>query len=77
MARTDGVTPVLATVPETMLWALHNRAIEAKRSDGVLVDPNSVRIHDAIDYEFTQRFGDPAQGEKCARSPAASAFWRG
>ena len=67
VARTDGVTPVLATVPETMLWALHNRAIEAKRSDGVLVDPDSVRIHDAIDYAFADRFGDPV-GSLAARA---------
>jgi hypothetical protein len=43
-----------------MLWALHNRASEAGRRDGVLVDPDSVRIHKAIDYDFAHHFGDPA-----------------
>jgi O-methyltransferase involved in polyketide biosynthesis len=56
----DGIAPNLADVSETMLWALHNRASEARRRDGVLVDPDSVRIHDAIDYDFARHFGDPA-----------------
>jgi len=51
------IVPNLAGVPETMLLALHNRAVEAKRRDGVLTDPDSVRIYDAIDYDFTHRFG--------------------
>jgi O-methyltransferase involved in polyketide biosynthesis len=55
-----GVTPALADVSETMLWALHNRATEAKRRDGVLVDPESARIHDMIDYAFARHFGEPA-----------------
>ena len=29
----------LSGVPETMLWTLHNRATEAKRSDGLIRDP--------------------------------------
>jgi O-methyltransferase involved in polyketide biosynthesis len=53
------IAPDLADVSETMLWALHNRASEAARSDGVLVDPDSVRIHNAIDYNFARHFGDP------------------
>jgi hypothetical protein len=39
--RAGGITPGLADVSETMLWALHNRAMEAKRRDGVLVDPRA------------------------------------
>jgi O-methyltransferase involved in polyketide biosynthesis len=58
--RGDGIVPGLAGVSETMLWALHNRASEARRHDGVLVDPDSVRIHDAIDYDFARHFGNPA-----------------
>lgn len=57
--RSDRITPDLADVSETMLWALHNRASEARRHDGVLVDPGSVRIHEAIDYDFAGHFGDP------------------
>lgn len=53
------IMPALADVSETMLWALHNRATEARRIDGVLVDPDSVRIHEAIDYDFAHHFGSP------------------
>jgi O-methyltransferase involved in polyketide biosynthesis len=69
LEREGGVTPALADVSETMLWALHNRATEAKRRDGVLVDPESARIHDLIDYEFTRHFGEPA-GSLAARAAA-------
>lgn len=61
------VAPGLAGVSETMLWALHNRATEAARRDGILVDPDSVRIHDAIDYDFAGHFGDPG-GSLAARA---------
>jgi O-methyltransferase involved in polyketide biosynthesis len=57
--RSDGIAPDLTDVPETMLWALHNRAGEARRSDGVLVDPDCVRIHEALTYDFARCFGDP------------------
>jgi hypothetical protein len=57
--RDGGIAPELTGVSETMLWSLHNRASEARRFDGVLIDPDSVRIHEAIDYDFTRRFGDP------------------
>lgn len=59
--------PRLSDVPETMLWALHNRASEATRRDGVLADPDSVHIHQAIDYDFTRRFGEPS-GSLAARA---------
>ena len=61
------ITPALADVSETMLWALHNRATEARRRDGVLADPESPRIHEMIDYAFTRHFGEPA-GYLAARS---------
>jgi len=53
------IAPDIADVSETMLWALHNRASEARRRDGILVDPDCVRIHEAIDYDFERQFGDP------------------
>jgi len=65
--QNDGIAPELTDVSETMLWALHNRASEARRRDGVLADPDSVRIHDAIDYDFKGRFGDP-MGSLAARA---------
>jgi O-methyltransferase involved in polyketide biosynthesis len=50
----------LTGVSETMLLALHNRAVEAERRDGALIDPDCVRIHEAIDYDFELRFGNSA-----------------
>ena len=63
----EGIVPHLAGISETMLWSLHNRASETRRSDGVLDDPESVRIQSAINYDFARRFGDPA-GSLAARS---------
>lgn len=51
---------VLDGVSATALWTLHNRATEAKRSDGVIRDPWAVTLFDAIDYDFG-RFGKPNQ----------------
>ena len=61
------IIPELAGVSETMLWGLHNRASEARRADGALTDPDCVRIHDAIDYDFAHHFGDP-QGSLSVRA---------
>jgi hypothetical protein len=52
-----------------MLWSLHNRASETKRHDAVLCDPDSVRIHAALDYDFDAHFGDPC-GALAARAAA-------
>jgi O-methyltransferase involved in polyketide biosynthesis len=49
----------LTGVPETMLWTLHNRASEARRADTYLHDPECVRIHGAIDYDYSRNFGRP------------------
>ena len=54
-------------VSETMLWTLYDRACEARRADGVLIDPDSVRICDAIDYDFAGSFGEPV-GSFAARA---------
>jgi O-methyltransferase involved in polyketide biosynthesis len=63
----SGISPDLTGVSVTMLWALHNRAAEAARDDGALVDPTSLRIHQAIDYDFAGNFGDPL-GSLAARA---------
>jgi O-methyltransferase involved in polyketide biosynthesis len=57
----------LEGVSETMLWTLYDRACEARRADSVLVDPDSVRICDAIDYDFAGSFGEPV-GSFAARA---------
>jgi O-methyltransferase involved in polyketide biosynthesis len=46
-------------VPETMLWTLYNRASEARRRDALLVNPEAVRICDAIAYDYLGKFGPP------------------
>jgi len=47
-----------------MLWALHNRASEARRSDGILHDPEAIRIYQALDYDYK----GPAQPSHAVRS---------
>ncbi|HEY4179550.1 MAG TPA: class I SAM-dependent methyltransferase [Kofleriaceae bacterium] len=49
----------LTGVPETMLWTLHNRATEARRKDTYLVDPEAIRVDEAIDFPYEERFGKP------------------
>lgn len=53
----DKVTVDLHGVPETMLWTLYHRALEARRADSVLADPRAVALLDTIDYPFAERFG--------------------
>lgn len=57
MSAQQNVT--LNDVPETMLWTLHNRASEAMRADGVIQDPDALRIHQGIDYDYMRSFGKP------------------
>ena len=47
----------LGGVPETLLWNLYYRALEARRPNAVLRDPKAVELVDAIDYPFEERFG--------------------
>ncbi len=53
------VRPRLEGVCETMLWTLYDRASEARNASGVLIDAESIRICDALDYDFKGRFGEP------------------
>jgi O-methyltransferase involved in polyketide biosynthesis len=57
MTRID---PGLEGVPETLLWTLYHRALEARRPDAVLRDPVAVDLVDHIDYPFAERFGTGA-----------------
>jgi O-methyltransferase involved in polyketide biosynthesis len=68
-SQQPAIVPGLAGVSETMLWALHNRASEAGRRNPVLTDPESLRIHAAIDYDFAGNFGKP-EGLLAARAAA-------
>ena len=60
----------LDPVPETLLWTLWHRAVEAKRGDRVLDDPLAVELVDRIDFPFVERFGD---GEKLSQWQALRA----
>jgi len=55
-------TVALDAVPETLLWTLFQRATEARRPNGVLHDPEAVKLVDAIDYPF-ERFGHGNWGQ--------------
>ena len=55
-------SPQLTGVQETLLWPLYNRAAEARRPDARLHDPDSVRIADAIQYDYARSFGAPDFG---------------
>ena len=51
------VKPDLSGVPETALWTLWFRAVEAKRPGRLLEDPVAVELVERIDYPFVERFG--------------------
>jgi O-methyltransferase involved in polyketide biosynthesis len=53
----------LEGVPETLLWTLYHRAVEARRSDAVLTDPMAVDLVERLDYPFEQRFGAGSLGQ--------------
>lgn len=63
MTKLEGsIDPGLSGVPETMLWTLHNRAVESMRPDGVLQDAEVERIYKSIDYDYESSFraGEPS-----------------
>ena len=53
----DPVRVTLDRVPETSLWTLYHRAVEARRSDRVLDDPLAVELVERIHFPFEERFG--------------------
>jgi len=55
---TQPVSVQLGPVPETLLWTLWHRAVEARRRDTVLRDPLAVELVGRIDFPFEERFGD-------------------
>lgn len=67
-------TVELEGVPETQLWTLYHRAVEARRPDGVLDDPRAVRLVDTIDYPFTERFGTAEKGFGLLQALRVKAF---
>jgi O-methyltransferase involved in polyketide biosynthesis len=59
--------PTLLGVPQTMLGTLHNRVSEAIRDDGILQDPEAIRIYETLDYDYNKTFG-PAEPTSAVRS---------
>ncbi|NMN96247.1 class I SAM-dependent methyltransferase [Antrihabitans stalactiti] len=58
MGKVDGTA--LSGVPETALWTLRNRAVEAARSDSTYDDPQAVAVYEAIDFPY-EKFGKHSQ----------------
>jgi hypothetical protein len=52
----------LGGVPETLLWTLYHRLIEARRPDAILTDPRAVELVNKIGYPFADRFGSGQGG---------------
>ena len=50
-------TVELSGVPETALWTLYHRAVEACRPHAVLADPLAVELVERIEFPFAERFG--------------------
>ena len=59
----ETVQAELEGVPETLLWTLYHRSVEARRPDAVLHDPKAVELVDRIDYPFEERFGADGMGQ--------------
>lgn len=57
MSGDDKVEVKLSGVPETLLWNLYHRAVEAGHPQAVLTDPMAIELVDKIDYPFEDRFG--------------------
>jgi O-methyltransferase involved in polyketide biosynthesis len=56
----EKIAAELDAVPETLLWTLYHRAVEARRPDTVLDDPLAVELVGRIDFPFEERFGPGA-----------------
>ncbi len=66
--------PGLHGVPETLLWTLYHRAIEARRPNTVLDDPMGVTLVDSIDYPFERHFGRGTLGRAQGQALRARRF---
>jgi O-methyltransferase involved in polyketide biosynthesis len=70
------IKPQLEGVPETLLWTLYHRALEARRPDAILHDPKAIELVERIDYPFEQRLGDGAHGAAQAQALRSLSFDR-
>ncbi len=53
----ETVAVELEGIPETLLWTLYQRAVEARRPGALIHDPQAVELVARIDYPFEERFG--------------------
>jgi O-methyltransferase involved in polyketide biosynthesis len=63
MPAEDAIRVDLGGVPETLLWTLYHRSVEARRPDAVLQDPKAIELVERIGYPFEQRFGAGGLGQ--------------
>lgn len=63
------IDPVLSGVSETALMTLAVRASEARRPDGIILDPMAIAMVDAIEYDFA-KFGFTKRQDMAVRALA-------
>jgi len=57
VVATERINLGLNSVPETMLWTLHNRcSVASKRDNGWFQDPRAVEIYQSIEYDYVKSF---------------------
>jgi len=52
---TMAITPALEGIPETLLLALHCRAVESQRPDAMIRDPKALEILCSLAYDFSAK----------------------
>jgi len=76
---TECVNLGLNSVPETMLWTLHNRCSVASKPNGWFQDPKAVEIYKSIDYDYEKSFrkGDSSHAIRSSLfDEAVKDFWK-
>jgi O-methyltransferase involved in polyketide biosynthesis len=58
VGKVDGT--LLSGVPETALWTLRNRAVEAARPDSRYDDPQAIALYESIEFPY-EKFGKHTQ----------------
>jgi O-methyltransferase involved in polyketide biosynthesis len=69
-----GIRPELTGLPETALWTLWYRAVEARRADAVLSDPWALKVLDQLEFPYETRFGRLFPGQVQALTLRVLAF---
>lgn len=69
-----GIDPGLAGVPETALWTLYHRVLEATHPRTVLPDPVAVGLIERFAFPFAARFGPGYAGQSQVLALRARCF---